>query len=108
VNSANAQSATRATLSPANGILATNVAAVKFDFTTPASENGYCGYTEIALLGMPTPVPVATTPTTITAQLIANALKLSWPSDHTGWRLQVQTNEPCRGRRILPAALLIA
>jgi len=45
-------------LRPANGILATNVAAVKFDFTTPASENGYCGYTEILLSGMPSPQPV--------------------------------------------------
>ncbi len=96
-NPANAQSATRATLSPASGVLATNVAAVKFDFTTPASENGYCGYTEIALLGMPTPVPVATTPTTITAQLISATLKLSWPADHTGWRLQVQTNDLTAG-----------
>ncbi len=89
-NPANAQSATRATLTPANGILATNVAAVKFDFTTPASENGYCGYTEIALQGMPT---IATNPTNITTQVIAGALKLSWPSDHTGWRLQAQTND---------------
>jgi autotransporter-associated beta strand protein len=34
------------------------VAAVKFDFTTPASENGYCGYTEILLSGAPSPQPV--------------------------------------------------
>ena len=92
-NPAGAQSATRATLSPANGILATNVAAVKFDFTTPASENGYCGYAEITMLGMPTPVPVSTTPVTLTSQLISNAIKLGWPTDHTGWRLQVQTND---------------
>jgi len=24
-------------------------------------------------------------------------LRLSWPPDHTGWRLQVQTNEPGAG-----------
>ena len=92
-NPAGAQSATRTMLSAANGILATNVAAVKFDFTTPASENGYCGYTEITLSGIPTPVPVSTTPTSITAQLSSNTLKLGWPPDHTGWRLQVQTND---------------
>src|ERR1019366_8790331 len=40
---ANAQSATRVTLSSATGALATNVAAVKFDFGSPSSENGYCG-----------------------------------------------------------------
>jgi hypothetical protein len=50
-NPANAQSATRATLTPASSVLATNVAAVKFDFSTPASENGYCGYSQIALFG---------------------------------------------------------
>ena len=57
-NGANAQSATRATLTAASGALATNVAAVKFDFTNPSSENGYCGYTEILLAGVPTPQPV--------------------------------------------------
>ena len=57
-NAANAQSATRATLTAASGALATNVAAVKFDFSNPASENGYCGYTEILLSGVPTPQPV--------------------------------------------------
>jgi Protein of unknown function (DUF642)/Bacterial Ig domain len=93
VNAANAQSATRATLIPVGGALATNVAAVKFDFTTPTSENGYCGYSEIALFGMPTPVPIATNPTNITVQILANLIKLSWPPNHTGWRLQVQMND---------------
>ncbi len=95
-DAANAQSATRATLTPVNGVLATNVAAVKFDFTTPASENGYCGYSEIALFGMPTQV-VATNPTNITVQVAGNNLTLSWPGDHTGWRLQVQTNSLVQG-----------
>ena len=57
-NPASVQSATRATLTGANGGLATNVAAVKFDFTTPASENGYVGYSEILMFGMPSPQPV--------------------------------------------------
>ena len=39
-------------------LLATSVAAVKFDFTTPASENGYCGYTEILVSGVSSPQPV--------------------------------------------------
>ena len=90
------QCATRATITPVNGVLAANVASVKFDFTTPAGENGYSGYSEIDLYGMPTPV-MATNPTNITVQVTANALQLSWPSDHTGWRLQVQTNDLIQG-----------
>jgi GDSL-like Lipase/Acylhydrolase family len=45
------QSATRISLQSGNAPLATNVAAVMFDFTTPSSENGYCGYDQIALFG---------------------------------------------------------
>jgi autotransporter-associated beta strand protein len=57
-NPSNVLSATRVMLVPATGALASNVAAVKFDFTTPASENGYCGYWGIELFGVPTPQPV--------------------------------------------------
>jgi hypothetical protein len=39
---------------PASGALAANVASVKFNFTSPSSENGYCGYSQIALFGRPT------------------------------------------------------
>jgi len=35
---------------------------------------------------------VNTTPTNITVSVSGNQLTLSWPLDHTGWRLQVQTN----------------
>jgi autotransporter-associated beta strand protein len=35
---------------------------------------------------------VNTTPTNLTAVVSGNNLNLSWPADHTGWRLQVQTN----------------
>ncbi|MDB6067652.1 MAG: Alfa-L-rhamnosidase [Pedosphaera sp.] len=58
----NIQSATRVTLTSSNGILATNAAAVKFDFTSPASENGYCGYAGITVFGtasIPPAVPAA-------------------------------------------------
>ena len=96
-NPAAAQSATRISLVPANGVLATNVAAVKFDFTTPASENGYCGYGEILVSGMPTAVPVATDPVNIAIQSDDSNLTLNWPSDHVGWRLQVQTNDVTQG-----------
>ncbi len=35
---------------------------------------------------------VAITPTNLVAQFSVNTLTLSWPADHTGWRLQTQTN----------------
>jgi hypothetical protein len=40
---------------------------------------------------------ISTLPTNIVAQLTGNALGLSWPADHTGWRLQAQTNGPAAG-----------
>jgi len=42
---------------------------------------------------------VNTTPTNITTSLAGNQLTLSWPSDHVGWRLQVQTNSITTGLR---------
>jgi hypothetical protein len=57
------QSATRVSLESAIGSLATNVAAVKFDFATPGSENGYCGYDQITLFGSAaTSVTIASNP----------------------------------------------
>ena len=41
---------------------------------------------------------VATYPTNITYTITSsNTLALSWPADHTGWRLQVQTNNQASG-----------
>jgi pectin methylesterase-like acyl-CoA thioesterase len=42
-------------------------------------------------------VPVNTTPTNVTATVIGNTLQLSWPADHQGWRLLVQTNVAGQG-----------
>lgn len=53
---ANTQSATRVTLMPATGLLARNVAAVKFDFMNPPSKNGFCGYSQIVLSGCPSAI----------------------------------------------------
>lgn len=89
-------SATRATFTAASGYLATNVVAVKIDFTTPAPENGYTGYSEIGLYGIPTFI-TSTNPTNITIEVAADTLKLRWPADHIGWRLQSQTNDVTRG-----------
>src|SRR6266436_2622647 len=41
--------------SPARRQPATNVARVQFDWTTPGTENGYAGYTEIGIFGSPSP-----------------------------------------------------
>jgi len=38
-----------------------------------------------------TPLP-SNQPTNIITQANGNTLQLSWPQDHLGWRLQVQTN----------------
>ena len=40
---------------------------------------------------------VSTSPTQITTALSGNTLTLSWPMDHTGWRLLVQTNNLAAG-----------
>jgi hypothetical protein len=40
---------------------------------------------------------VNTTPTNITSSFAGNTVTLSWPLDHTGWRLQAQTNPPSAG-----------
>lgn len=40
---------------------------------------------------------VATNPTDISYTTGTGTLTLSWPADHTGWRLQAQTNNPTTG-----------
>jgi autotransporter-associated beta strand protein len=40
---------------------------------------------------------VNTNPTNLTSVISANSLMLSWPADHTGWRLQSQTNSTAIG-----------
>jgi len=50
-------SMSRATLTAANGVLASNVVALQFDMTTPAGENGFSGYSEMAVYGSPSATP---------------------------------------------------
>jgi alpha-L-rhamnosidase len=52
-------SATRVTLTSSAGVLATNVAAVKFDFSSPTTPNGYCGYAAITIFGSASTPPAA-------------------------------------------------
>jgi autotransporter-associated beta strand protein len=59
----------------------------------PALTAGLSWSNSVALNGRLTVVAgVNTTPTNIVASLSGGALTLSWPSDRTGWRLLVQTN----------------
>ncbi|HEU5397331.1 MAG TPA: LamG-like jellyroll fold domain-containing protein, partial [Verrucomicrobiae bacterium] len=51
----------------------------------------YSDYTNGLSLYLP-PVTVSTVPTNIVTSVSGGVLTLSWPGDHTGWRLQVQTN----------------
>jgi autotransporter-associated beta strand protein len=64
--------------------------------TTDASGNIYTWQNDIASLGsvkvLSVTAPVNTTPTNIVASVSGGNLNLSWPSDHTGWSLQTQTN----------------
>jgi hypothetical protein len=55
-------SLTRATVTSANGALATNVKALKFDMNFPGGENGYSGYNEFAVYGSPTATPPPAVP----------------------------------------------
>ncbi len=41
--------------------------------------------------------PSSTTPVNLAMSASAGVLDLSWPADHTGWRLQVQTNSTSTG-----------
>jgi alpha-L-rhamnosidase len=56
-NAAGVACATRVILTSTNGVLATSVAAVKFDFTTPTTPSGWCGYAQIQVFGTLTGTP---------------------------------------------------
>jgi hypothetical protein len=52
---------TSATTTP----LATRVAAVKFDFTSPTGENGWSGYAELSVFGVKSPLPLQVSSVTV-------------------------------------------
>ena len=74
----------------AGGLIASNVAAIQFDFTTPGSENGYCGYGAIAVEG--------TAATNISGQLIVitTSNQNSFVSFTPTW--PIETNDLIAGR----------
>jgi hypothetical protein len=49
-------------------------------------------------------VTVNTNPVPIVFSVSAGSLNLSWPSDHLGWQLQVQTNGLSNGLNLAPNA----
>jgi alpha-L-rhamnosidase len=84
-------SATRVELTSSVGVLATNVAAVKFDFTSPASENGYCGYAAITVFGAPTlPGPATLSATSLTPTSFV--MNVSGLASGQNYQLQSSTN----------------
>ena len=64
---------------------------VRITVTSCTQAGGYASFYEGKVYGASAPA-VALNPTNITAVLSGNVLTLSWPADHLGWRLQVQTN----------------
>lgn len=48
-------------------------------------------------------VPVATNPTNIVASVSGSTLSLSWPANHTGWRLLMQTGNLANGLSTNPS-----
>jgi hypothetical protein len=44
-----------------------------------------------------TPPQISLVPTNLVMQLIGNQMQLSWPADHLGWRLLIQTNTMSTG-----------
>ena len=43
--------------------------------------------------------PVNTTPTNLVFNIVGSQLQIAWPTTHTGWRLESQTNPPGVGLR---------
>ncbi len=67
------------------GFIATNLPVLPAGLGWDASQLAVNGSIQVV-------ATVNTTPTNVTATAIGNVLHLSWPADHTGWRLLVQTN----------------
>jgi hypothetical protein len=85
------QSATVVTLTDSLGVLASNVAALKFDFASPPSDNGYCGYAAITVFGslsLPPPPVVTSTISTLSSFVIG----INNLSAGQGYMLQSTTN----------------
>jgi len=88
----NIQSATKVILTSSASVLATNVAAVKFDFTSPGSENGYCGYAGITVFGKASELPRPTLGVTALAGPARFVMNLGGLFPGQSYQLQSTTN----------------
>ncbi len=79
-----------------SGLAATNYAdanvtnAVKYFYIVTAFGAG--GESTNSLPGSAIPLP-SNQPANLAMQVVGGQLQLSWPQDHLGWRLQIQTND---------------
>jgi len=86
---------------PAQGVLTAqaiaNTNAFRFvRYLGPA--NAYCDVAELQFNGWNATVPLtATNPPVLGWQISSGQIQISWPADHTGWTLQVQSNAPSLG-----------
>jgi hypothetical protein len=79
----------------AGGLIASNVAAVQFDFTSPGSENGYCGYGAITIEG--------TAATNVAGQIIVVTTSNEYSSISFTPTWPIETNDLIAGH--LPSAV---
>src|SRR5215475_2710249 len=71
------------------GWLANHVAALKFDFTSPTSENGFCGYGAITVFGRASVIPRATLGASILQG--ANSFVMNVSGLYPGWHYTLQS-----------------
>lgn len=85
-------------------VIATNLTAL--NFTNTGLTNGTTSFFVVSAVnaagesGNSAPVraqPVSLAPPKINAGLVGGQMQISWPQDHVGWELQVQTNSPGQG-----------
>ena len=78
-------------------------AAVNLPTNDPVNQVSYTWTNRLAFNGtiavLTVISPVNPNPTNITFQVSGGQITLSWPADHTGWRLQSQTNSISTGLR---------
>jgi len=68
--------------------------AVNYYYVVTAVNSG--GESTNSMQASAVPLP-SNQPTNIVTQLVGNQMQLSWPQDHLGWRLQIQTNDLSTG-----------
>jgi hypothetical protein len=86
------------TLSAGDSFTICNAASHSGNFSAIAGSPGYgLSWSFNPANGVLSVVAIATNPTNITFSISGGNLNLSWPSDHLGWYLQVQTNSVAKG-----------